>query len=254
MSSFARLKLGYVGIGVICGIAAVAAVFVAGHINTAKASSWTGCYGGAGAGYGATVTDTSVRKVDDEGTSDPIGSVNGFGTDGYALALLAGCDVQVAPKFVLGVWGDYTWHQDQDFDITIYGDNVAHASLEKSWAIGGRAGYLVTPDAMAYVLAGYTQADLSSITIDQDFGVATPTLDGIVVGAGAELSLGKGFFLQTQYTYTMLDDASIFLWEHCNKDLFLDLDPNIHTGRVGLVYKFNFDGSGPSMLAASPLK
>src|SRR5262245_17046371 len=64
--------------------------------------SWTGCYVGAGGGYGmwnqrATFVDTGV----------PVGVPADVGGRGWFGTVQLGCDYQVSSNIVIGAFGDY---------------------------------------------------------------------------------------------------------------------------------------------------
>ena len=71
------------------------------------AYNWTGCYVGAGGGYGMYNQDISA---------DTAGLLNGTGTGtvtlggrGWFGTGQVGCDYQVTPSFVIGAFGDYNF-------------------------------------------------------------------------------------------------------------------------------------------------
>ena len=67
------------------------------------AYSWTGCYLGAGGGYG--MFNQEVRFVQANGV--PIGRSNDVGGRGWFGTVQAGCDYQVASNIVIGASADY---------------------------------------------------------------------------------------------------------------------------------------------------
>ena len=175
--------------------AAMLTLVVIAAMPQAKAESWSGCGGGAAGSYNAgVVADT-------------------FGAEGPGLHLMALCDVQRG-KIVIGARGEWGWRRFEWSGVDVDLDG---------WTALGRVGYLVTPGAMPYVLAGWTDLEAST-----PFG--TVDADGAVVGAGAEFALGQGFFLQTEWQYAMLDP-----------DVGFDIDANVHSGRAGLVYKWGWN-------------
>lgn len=208
---------------------------------------FTGCYAGVGGGYSMALTDTSVG-VPGFGVG-----VDGLGAQGASIAGLAGCDLKVAPRLVLGVWGDFTHDPDTTFAVTVTGaPTILETSLENRWGLGGRLGWLVTPRAMAYVLAGYTQAETSDITSPAfpAVSIAVPDLKGYVVGGGAEFDLDYGFFLQVQGTYADYRDENISL----GGPVSLGLDTDVLTARVALTYKLNFGSDLSGTPAFPPIK
>jgi outer membrane immunogenic protein len=123
----------------------------------APVASWTQIYAGAGFGFDLAAGRSSVL---------PIGGGPGLGFEGLqgadlGLTAFAGADLQVSPYIVVGVFADYDWsHQktrlsaNQDGQISFSGTTP---TLDRSWTVGGRAGFLTSPDVLLYGLAGYTE-------------------------------------------------------------------------------------------------
>src|SRR5262249_17508888 len=70
------------------------------------ATNWTGCYLGAGAGYGMANLRVSARSATTGATFDR-------GHDNSASGMLGtiggGCDYQLASRWVFGGFGDFDW-------------------------------------------------------------------------------------------------------------------------------------------------
>jgi outer membrane immunogenic protein len=198
-------------------IGAIVASFA--FAGTANAGPWHGCYLGVHGGYAAGLADISGQVP---GVINF--SLDSLGADGAAYGGMAGCDVEVAPRIVAGVWGDYTWH-DVDFNASFSGGGgtfFSTAGLDERWGVGGRLGYLVTPGALAYAKVGYTNAEMNNM----------PNMKGWLVGGGSELSIHDGWYLQADYSYVMFDTETLLS--------VVDLDMNVHTTRIGLLYKFRW--------------
>jgi outer membrane immunogenic protein len=217
-------KLNFIRAAMAASFATIAWICLAG----AAKADWTGCY--IGANVGATA---AILPADFGGFA----TIDALGAEGASGGLSIGCDKQF-DKVVVGVWGDYTWH-GSEFSITspFAPADIARISVDDQWAIGGRAGYLVTPDVLAYGLVGYTQVSTSSLAVPVfATSFAVPDFSGVIVGGGAEIALGSGWSLDARYTYTSLDSETIDLG-----GLGLRLDPSIHTARVGIAYRLNPD-------------
>src|SRR5689334_15946898 len=134
--------------------------------------SWTGCYVGAGGGYGFSTQQRQV--INNEGplvfdgdnaelalNSDP-GTVlytDTVGGRGWFGTVQGGCDYQFAnSNWVVGVFADGDW-SDIKGDYQLF-NNVftGERKLSSSWAVGGRIGWLVTPTLLSFVSGGYTRA------------------------------------------------------------------------------------------------
>jgi outer membrane immunogenic protein len=228
--------------GVLSGLV-LALALVVPPAHAAGGSQWTGCYVGAGGAYSMADTKTSA-----EAGGVSFVTVDGLGMQGVGLYGQVGCDVELMPRWVVGAWGDYTWDNNADFKVSAFGapGDLLKASLKDSWGVGGRAGYLVTDKALVYVLAGYTQADLSNVTgLMVMPSLSTPALKGYVLGAGVDLALRDGWFAEAQASYAKYDKANIDLG---GGDL-IGLETDVLSARVGLQYKFNWTD-----VPAKPLK
>ena len=135
---------------------AVLGATVSSPVYSAPASlpvyNWTGCYVGAGAGYGMWNQDTAKETSPGLVILEPSLTSGGRGWFGQGQA---GCDYQFSlplsfwsPSFVIGALVDYEW-AGSGFRGTLSGPaNVAIFGAETTpwtWAAGARVGLLVTP-------------------------------------------------------------------------------------------------------------
>ena len=129
--------------------------------SAAPVYNWTGCYVGAGGGYAFWQQDSFVTL---NGT--PVTASQSNGGKGWFGQGQVGCDYQfTAPYFgvqtVIGAFGDFAGG-------SINGSNsfpgLTGSEKESStWAVGGRAGVLVTPRFLTYFDGGYTQARFDGV-------------------------------------------------------------------------------------------
>lgn len=135
-----------------------------------------------------------------------------LGAEGPGIAGTVGCDVQ-RDRLVLGASAEYGFTQFEWANIDVDADG---------WAIAGRFGVLADPKALIYGKVGWTElsADIASL--------ASVDLSGPELGGGVELDLGSGFYGRLEYDYLMLDVDG------------LDIDANVHSFRVGGLYKFSW--------------
>ena len=162
--------------------------------------------------------------------------------------------MQFMPKWVVGVWGDATWH-DQEWSVSLpflpAPNTLASMEVESEWGAGLRAGYLVTDDALVYVLAGYSRLMLGDLSVPAvPVSFSAPDLDGFKVGGGMELNLDGNWYLQGQYSYARYSGGDVSLIPSV---LSLNVEPEVHTGRVGLLYRFNL-GPRDETVFTRPLK
>jgi outer membrane immunogenic protein len=220
--------------------------------------NWTGCYIAGGGGYGwYTAEGRQVAPA----TGAFINNNGDTGGRGWMGQVGAGCDYQFAGplgNWVVGVLGDYTFSD-------VKGDHIgAPATLsvgslkqDYSWAVGGRIGYLVNPNFLSYVNAGYTETHFKSTTYFNSLGApGVPngtfleggTYQGWFIGSGFEYSLNflPGLFLKSEYRYSEFDRKQLL-----NRSTVTGLPtgnaetikPFTQSVITSLVYRFNWTGA-----------
>jgi outer membrane immunogenic protein len=167
--------------------------------------NWTGFYVGAGAGYGMWDMDTTT-------TFPAVGvasSVTNNGGRGWVGQAVAGYDYQfpvASFNLVAGVFGDYDFgHISGTTNVGLAVSPVdTFGGVEKersSWAVGGRLGWLITPQILTYWNGGYTEARFDGINLtDTGVGIAGPlpplsvtanTYHGWFTGGGVETQVRR---------------------------------------------------------------
>jgi outer membrane immunogenic protein len=212
-----------------------------GSESTAPATvtrNWTGFYGGAGIGVDALVQDASLQPVNDSGSL----RVSGLGGGDISGTATAGYDQQIAPRWLIGALADYDW-MGHDFQVRLAGLGKSASghlmSLDNSWTVGARGGYLLANDVLAYGLLGFTRADISNASVrvgSQQFGINFPSFDGVTVGGGFEKRLTDQISLRAEYRFTDLQDGTI----HGNLGATVvgNADPDIHSASIIAAYRF----------------
>jgi outer membrane immunogenic protein len=136
--------------------------------------------------------------------------------------------------------------------------------LRSSWArkkcatAGARVGYLVAPNVLSYVNAGYSGSEWSGTTLlDSRSGLPTGThtnsfnRNGWFVGGGVENSLNifgiaaPGWFMKTEYRAAIYDRKNINeLFDGTNALVNRDITfkPLVQTISTSIVYRFNWTG------------
>jgi outer membrane immunogenic protein len=174
--------------------------------------NWTGCYVGGGGGYAMWTQNSFVTIPGQAVTAQQSNGGNGWFGQGQV-----GCDYQfTAPLFglqtVIGAFTDIAGG-------SIAGSNsfpgVTGSESERStWAVGGRAGVLVTPRFLTYFDGGFTQARFSGVNYNlaiagggpTGLSLAAQTYNGWFIGSGFEYGfdwLGmSGLFLKTEFRYS----------------------------------------------------
>jgi outer membrane immunogenic protein len=123
--------------------------------------------------------------------ADFLGSPN-FEIDGGAFGLHAGYN-HVSGALLLGVEGDYEW-SDASYKVSSVGFST-EVDVEYFGSIRGRAGWLVSPNALLFATAGYSWSELHATVTFVGFGTQTKTTDvsGAVVGGGIEYKFLQNF-------------------------------------------------------------
>jgi outer membrane immunogenic protein len=195
--------------------------------------SWSGFYIGAYAGMGGIVNELE---------SPVLGGIefDGVGGEGFLAGGMLGYNHQFSDRFVLGIQGDIGFS-----DLTTEADAIGgllelDAKPDFTLSASLRAGYLVTPATLLYVIGGYSyaeyQVDVSILGLGFDFD---QNYDGFHIGGGLETRLTDRLTARVEYRYT---DYSSEDW---GTGGLIDVSPSSHTGTLGLAYLlFPMSGSG----------
>jgi outer membrane immunogenic protein len=207
--------------------------------------SWTGLYVGAGYGYG-------MFNADHVGVTDATGVVSSpnatAGGRGWFGTVLVGGDYQFSERIVAGVFADYDFSRIKgDFNSQVAFGFAGEMKQTSAWAIGGRIGWLVTPQILTYVNGGYTQARFSAVNLaflaPATFSFGAQTYTGYFIGGGVEYMFAPGWFAKTEYRYAdyRSRDLEVFLLG-APLGSSERIHPYVQTIRSELVYKFNWGG------------
>jgi outer membrane immunogenic protein len=222
------------------------------------APSWTGFYIFGGGGGGIWDANGGVNST---ATGNCIVCTNTRpGGDGWFGTVGAGYDYQMG-SWVGGVFADGTWGALKgnigDASTGISGI-VGNEKMKDAWAVGARLGYLVAPNVLSYVNAGYTGTDWSGTTLLSS-GTGLPSglhtdgfnTGGAFVGGGVENNLNifgitaPGWFMKTEYRAAYLDSKSLNERIDGTNALFgkdITFKPFTQTISTSLVYRFNWGG------------
>ena len=171
----------------------------------APVMSWTGCYIGAGGGYGMWNQDVVEFVSGVPGTVTQTGGGRGwFGT------AQVGCDYQLSSNWVIGAFGDWDF-MDIKGTPHFAVDAAGNEKERWAWSVGARLGYLIAPHVLTYVSGGYREAHFDRVDLFNEF-LPTSSLDrsipahsytGWFIGSGFEYGLSwfPGLFLKTEYRY-----------------------------------------------------
>jgi outer membrane immunogenic protein len=215
--------------------------------------NWTGCYVGAGGGYGMWTQDHQEFLL--TGVADSQKSTSGG--RGWFGTVQVGCDYQIGGQFLVGAFADWDWGSikgDHNLSIGTF-PYVASEKLKSSWAAGGRLGYLPFERLLVFVSGGYTQARFSAYDVFLNLGTPAATASfhvdarhrsGWFIGSGYEYQLGwfPGLAWKTEYRFadynTKRDTVEIFGTGVPFR--FSDSHKYVQTVRSELVWRFNWGG------------
>jgi outer membrane immunogenic protein len=209
--------------------------------------NWSGCYVGAGGGYG--MFDQESRSV-----SPGFSSLkNDNGGRGWFGTVQVGCDYQVSSNIVIGAFGDYDFSGIKG-DMALPGSNlgplVGQEKLRSSWAAGGRIGWLPFQQLLVYVSGGWTEARFNQVNFSTATGGATPfflgkhTYSGWFIGSGYEYGLNflPGLFWKTEYRFADYSADTLPILAPGATGNSVDSRKFVQTVRSELVWRFNFGG------------
>jgi opacity protein-like surface antigen len=126
-------------------------------------------------------------------------------------------------RFLFGVFGSYGFSNMEanasgsgTGDISNPDVSLELTNIEKTeeWSVGARAGLIVAPRTLAYILAAYTQAsydfngNLTDAAGTRGFSRET-TFDGVTVGGGVEFALTQNIFLGIEGTHTFYGKETV---------------------------------------------
>lgn len=217
---------------------------------TAQAN-WTGFYLFGGAGYGMWAADQQVDP--NLLPMDPLrtGGRGWFGTVG------GGYDWQFSSNWVGGIFADAQFGSLKGtYDASLLVGATASPKNTANYAVGARLGYLIAPNALSYVNAGYSHAEFSGSTLSSpiaplSFPTAKLNLDGWFVGGGVENSLNlfgistPGLFMKTEYRLAEYGSKNIVVTDGFLAGPLGTFKPYVQTISTSLVYRFNATGAPP---------
>lgn len=222
----------------------------AAPVAPVMAYNWSGCYVGAGGGYG--MFDQKSHFVDG---SAQFGLSNNNGGSGWFGTVQVGCDYQVSSNIVIGAFGDYDFSGIKG-DMSLPTEAlVGSEKLKSSWAAGGRIGWIPwsTTQFLVYVSGGYTEARFNAVGFRDAFdgdatvlSLAKHTYSGWFIGSGYEYGMNflPGLFWKTEYRFAdySADNVPLLAGGLQTGD-YVNSRKYVHTVRSELVWRFNFGGS-----------
>ena len=200
--------------------------------------SWSGFYLGGGIGYGHLI---GKNKYFEDG--DLISSNTNDSAAGGLGTVVIGFDRLVRERYVVGLFAEYDWSNIELTDVDEDTQAVTHFRVRNAFSIGGRAGFLMTPQSLLFLTAGYTWAQGKSdgyFDIPPVIGATSLDLNGPFVGIGMETQLGRNWSLRGEVRYTMFNEVTTAAGD-AGPEILDRLEGDLLTGRIAVVYKFNRD-------------
>ena len=201
--------------------------------------NWTGFYLGAGSGFAVFNADTSVQNP----AGAPLFATSTQGGKGWLATGYVGYDYQISDHIVAGVLGDFDFGSVTGGYLDPATGGTGTMKEKYSWAAGGRLGWLVFPEFLAYVSGGYTQAHFTGFSLSNGTTLAAHNYSGWFASIGVDTTfplLGNGWFFRSDFRYSQYGSAT--LAEVNAAGAVVDLQsirPAVQAVTAGLIYKFN---------------
>jgi len=152
-------------------------------------------------------------------SSKEFAGIDGVNSHGIFGGGQIGADKQMG-RWVAGIFGSYDLNQMETeasnvIGIKGNGKRLDVESIEKGdeWSAGVRLGYLVTPSAMLYALAAYTETSYTFSGFDSgeaDAGFSKETdFNGVSVGGGIEVAVTNNIFIGAEYQHTFYGEETV---------------------------------------------
>ncbi len=206
----------------------------------APVSNWTGFYVTGGFGYGLMSSDQHSTTGGAATSVDTrTGGRGYFGTVGL------GYDYQLTPAWVVGVFGDAQFGDIRGDLIDITAPGISgRLKNDAAYSAGARLGYLVAPNVLSYVNAGYSYGQFKGSTFsDGVTAIDKSHRDGWFIGGGVENDLNffgikaPGWFMKTEYRVTEYDRKNSLYNDGSGNGIAFK--PYVQTVSTSLVYRFN---------------
>ena len=184
-----------------CG-AAIASMACA---QAANAHGWTGCY--AGGDFGVAWNSTNV--TDEADSSIFIGHPSNTNIIGGGRL---GCDYQLSGPIVIGVSGGFDWTGlKSSVTSPVLDPLYLTGKVSRVATVAARAGYLFTPQTLAYAKLGLAMTRTTATLTDSGTVVDSTSFSqsGITAGAGVEQRLRSNFSVFAEYNYYGADAKTV---------------------------------------------
>ena len=214
-------------------------------VATPVAFTWTGCYVGGHLGVAAT----------QDRTTSATGDSLDFSATGFVGGGQIGCDYQFASNWVIGAEGRAAWTSLSNthaasIGIAVPGVGVVrvpsqfHAANDFLASATARLGYAVAPRWLVYARGGaaWTNEEVDDaftglVGFPTDPG-ATAHRSGWTAGGGVEWAFAPHWSANVEYNYYDFGTQGLLLTSPFNAVSVNALRDIIHTGTIGVNYRF----------------
>jgi outer membrane immunogenic protein len=207
--------------------------------------NWTGFYIGAG-GFAVFNANTSVQTA----AGAPLTPTATQGGKGWLVTGFTGYDYQIG-NIVAGVLGDFDWGSVTGGYLDPANGGTGTMKEKYQWAAGGRLGWLVFPEFLAYVSGGYTQAHFNGFGLTNGTTLPANTYNGWFASIGVDTTfplLGNGWFFGSDYRFAQYNTASLRSDGHRRTGLQIQLRAHDRSGRRVLVRRLPQGAARPLAL------
>ena len=233
-----------------------APVYSKAPVMPAPVYNWTGFYLFGGFGFGTWAADETTQVTATGACLACIqqrqGGAGWYGTVG------AGYDWQVNSGWVVGILADGQFGSIRGSIVDPFqqGASFGNIKMQDAYAAGARVGYLVAPNVLSYVNAGYSGSHWSGTNWVSAFtgnpnNVATASFNrnGWFLGGGVENNLNifgitaPGLFMKTEYRASYFGGVTLPETVAGIPDgESVTFKPFVQTISTSLVYRFNWTG------------
>jgi outer membrane immunogenic protein len=208
-------------------------------------ASWSGFYFGINGGLGG-------GQYQYPATVGPLAGTAKLNSSGFFGGGQAGFNWQVAPAWVVGLEADFDGADIEGNANAATGFAAASAGTKLDWfgTVRGRAGVLVTPNALLYATGGWAYGRTTSSANATLTGIASASVSvnnnqsGWTVGGGLEYALNSWLTFKTEYLYMDLGTANLVSGTVAGVGFTLNEKTTVQTAKVGLNVKLGGWGSG----------
>lgn len=161
--------------------------------------------------------------------------------DGVSYGGAIGYDVAVGSHMTIGAEAEITdssagWDNNNSKPNVF---NLGRVDAGRSYFLGGRIGYAVSPSTLVYAKGGYSNARYNLQGTDGTTSLRQRLdTDGYRVGAGVEQKLGKNSFVKLEYRYSNYNRGEFDFNGGTPDSSRFDIDTDRHQVMAGVGVRF----------------